>query len=217
MDTTDADQPEPSSVASGFAAMQQQFQNMMLMMQADKLENTERFEAMNAAFQSETALLHGEIVATAKTHLGRQTGRKASLDGTPIRGMGMSRRTSAFQKAIGDGKRAPKALINGDVFKTMNFAGKSHESIQEHFIKFEYHARNQDKDFWCDLLQLTFNKTIGDSIIAQGLLLKQDRNDAQDCPAGWYNYEELCAWLVKKYHRAQFEMELLARIFYNYE
>ena len=138
----DADQPEPSSVASGFAAMHKQFQNMMLMMQADKVENTERFEAMNAAFQSETALLHGEIVASSKTHLGRQTGRKNSLDGTPLRGMGMSRRTSAFQKAIGDGKRAPKALINGDVFKTMNFAGKSHESIQEHFIKFEYHARN---------------------------------------------------------------------------
>ena len=76
MDATDADQPEPSSVASGFAAMQEQFQNMMLMMQADKMENTERFEAMNAAFQSETALLHDEIVASGKTHLGRQTGRK---------------------------------------------------------------------------------------------------------------------------------------------
>ena len=79
----DQDQPEPSSVESGFARMQEQFHNMMLMMQADKVENTERFEAMNAAFQSETALLHGEIVASGKTHLGRQTGRKNSLDGTP--------------------------------------------------------------------------------------------------------------------------------------
>ena len=158
--------PEP--MAEGLAQMQEHLSTMMQMMQKDKVENTERFEAMNAAFQAETAMLHDEIVAGNKspkpTSVGR--GRKNSLDGTPIRSMGASRRTSAFQKAIGDGKRAPKALINGDVFKTMNYAGKSHESIQEHFIKFEYHARNQDKDFWCDLLQLTFNKTIGDAIIA---------------------------------------------------
>ena len=200
--------PEPQEEAVNVindpaAALAQQLTAMMQMMQTDRIKNEERF----ALLQDQNTLLQDEMAQT-KTGMSppgapSKITRRPSLDATPTK---IPRRESAFFNALQMGIKAPKALLNGDVFAKMNFCAKPHESLSEHLIKFEYHARNQPVQFWCDLLQLTFNKTISDAIIAEGLINR-----------GWQDYGELCAWLREKYHREQFEIELLARIFYSYE
>jgi hypothetical protein len=97
------------------------------------------------------------------------------------------------------------------------YGGKPKESLSEHFLTFEYHARLQNEVFWCDLLQMTMSKTVQNAISNHAITLRAGRNMDNDCPAGWYDYPELKQWLTDKYHRDQFEMELLARIFFQYE
>ena len=164
MSDEDGSKPEPfDDMKQGFLLMQEQMASMMQMMQSERVSNTEKIESLSA----ETAMLHAEV--TANTIAEKLANRRPSLDGSPVgksRINPLARRTSAFQKAMDKGLKTPKALLNGDVFEKMNFGGKSHENLKEHFVKFEYHARNQPREFWCDLLQLTFNKAIGDSIIA---------------------------------------------------
>ena len=196
--------PEPQEEAVNVihdpaAALAQQLTAMMQMMQTDRIKNEERF----ALLQDQNTLLQDEMAQTKTGMSPSKITRRPSLDATPSK---IPRRESAFFNALQMGIKAPKALLNGDVFAKMNFCAKPHESLSEHLIKFEYHARNQPVQFWCDLLQLTFNKTISDAIIAEGLINR-----------GWQDYGELCNWLREKYHREQFEIELLARIFYSYE
>ena len=202
----DAQPPEPQTEAvevplDHALAVAQQLTAMMQMMQTDRIKNEERF----ALLQNQNTLLQDEMAhnKTGMSPPSKPTKRRPSLDATPMK---LPRRESAFHSAVTSGLKAPKALLNGDIFAKMNFCAKPHESLSEHLIKFEYHARNQPVPFWCDLLQLTFNKTISDAIIAEGLINR-----------GWHDYDELCAWLREKYHREQFEIELLARIFYSYE
>ena len=212
--SSDQDQvPEPQEQ---FKLMQEQFSAMMHMMEASERRNEERHSSLKA----ENMLLRDEMVAGGqledtpkKVHLGRLTGTKP----TPAVKLNPGRRSSMYygNTAL---KPTPKVLVSGDVFTKMpKYGGKAHESIQEHFITFEYHARNQEDCFWCDLLQLTFSKTIHTAIVNHGLTLRAGRNAARDCPSGWYDYEELKLWVKKKYHRDQFQMELLSRIFFSYD
>ena len=97
------------------------------------------------------------------------------------------------------------------------FAGKSTESIQEHFLTFEYLARTTNLQWWCDCLQETFSPVITTAIINKGLTLRAGRDRQGTCPAGWYDYDELKDWLSKKYHRAQYHLELLCKVFYGYK
>ena len=200
--------PEPDTQVK---ELQAQFIAMMEMMQANELRNQERHSEM----QAEQLLLRDEVsngglLTTPKkptVYLGRKSPASTST---------MSRRKSQYYGNV-DAVPIPKVLASGDAFtKMVKYGGKAHESIHEHFITFEYHARKQELCFWCDLLQLTFAKTIHTAIVAHGLTLRAGRNAGKDCPQGWYDYTELKDWLIKKYHRDQFQMELLARIFFNY-
>ena len=157
--------PEPAKMQEGFALMQQQFEQMMMLMKTDRAQNNARFDSLT----TQNDLMQDELQASLKKDVRTGSmGRRLSLEGTPSKAN--VRRSSAFFTAIDASIKAPKALLNGDVFAKMNFCGKPHESLKEHLIKFEYHARNQPEQFWCDLLQLTFNKTISDAIIAEGLI-----------------------------------------------
>ena len=209
--------PEPAteSLDSSHAVlqMQQQFQAMMEMMQSNEARNTERHDTL----QAENMVLRDEMAANMSSmqtpkkgvFLGRLTGKSAPPT--------LTRRTSKYYGNI-NSTQTPKVLSSGDAFSKMQkYGGKAHESIHEHFITFEYHARNQDECFWCDLLQLTFTKTITTALHVRGLTLRAGRNDSRDCPQGWYDYEEMKSWLITKYHRDQFQMELLTRIFFSYE
>ena len=192
--------PEPYTALA--VQMQSQFAALMAMMQTDRETAALQFKTL----ADENLILSGEI-AHAKTGVPKPSIglRRPSLDGTPIKPNidRKVRRSSAFFAATDSGIRAPKALLNGDVFAKMNFCGKPHESLKEHLIKFEYHARNQPEVFWCDLLQLTFNKTISDAIIVEGLIRQ-----------GWDEYTELCEWLADKYHREQFEITTCTNILF---
>ena len=200
--------PEPDTQVK---ELQAQFIAMMEMMQANELRNQERHSEM----QAEQLLLRDEVsnggLLTTPKKLPVYLGRKS-----PASPSNVSRRKSQYYGNV-DAVPIPKVLASGDAFtKMVKYGGKAHESIHEHFITFEYHARKQELCFWCDLLQLTFAKTIHTAIVAHGLTLRAGRNDSKDCPQGWYDYAELKDWLIKKYHRDQFQMELLARIFFNY-
>jgi len=151
--------PEPQKAIQD---MQDQFLAMMQMMQANEDRNTARHEAM----QAENLILRDELQAGGQledtpkkaAYLGRLTG---PARGTPT----LTRRTSKYYGNV-EKIPAPKVLSSGDAFtKMQKFGGKAHESIREHFITFEYHARMTEECFWCDLLQLTFSKTIQTSIV----------------------------------------------------
>ena len=133
----------------------------------------------------------------------------------------MPRRATSFY-GIPDGpltrKDAPKILTDGSCFTKMKkFTGKPSESIQEHFLTFEYLARTTAQQWWCDCLLETFSTVITTSIINKGLTLRAGRDDTGTCPAGWYDYDELKRWLSAKYHRAQYHLELLCKVFYGYK
>ena len=55
------------------------------------------------------------------------------------------------------------------------------------------------------------------TIINKGLTLRAGRDSSGMCPAGWYDYDELKEWLSQKYHRAQYHLELLCKVFYGYK
>ena len=202
-------EPEPQKEVK---VLQEQLALLMQMMQDNEARNQQRHQDITA----ENLLLRDEVhsvsaVQTPKkaVYLGRTTG--------PVTGKKLlSRRSSGFYGNV-DKVLPPKVLTSGDAFSKMQkYGGKAHESIHEHFITFEYHARNEEPCFWCDLLQLTLAKNVHTSVVAHGLTLRAGRNLAQDCPQGWYDYAEIKTWLITKYHRDQFQMELLARIFFNY-
>jgi len=213
--------PEPAN-ESDFKALQSQMASLMDMMQQQTVATSERFDTLAA----ENVLLRDEVshnaslnaspsptVTPSKPRFGKATSYKVISP----RGATTARRSSAYFNAPID-SRVPKLLSNGDGFKDMvKFSGKPHESIQEHFITFEYHARRQEPCYWCGFLQLTMGKTVQQAMIAQGLTLKAGRDSTKTCPAGWYDYDELRLWLTDKYHRDQFQMELLARLFYSYD
>ena len=169
--------PEPAN-ESDFKALQSQMASLMDMMQQQTVATSERFDTLAA----ENVLLRDEVshnaslnaspsptVTPSKPRFGKATSYKVISP----RGATTARRSSAYFNAPID-SRVPKLLSNGDGFKDMvKFSGKPHESIQEHFITFEYHARRQEPCYWCDFLQLTMGKTVQQAMIAQGLTLKR--------------------------------------------
>ena len=56
------------------------------------------------------------------------------------------------------------------------------------------------------------SKTVQTAISNHAITLRAKRNVDRDCLAGWYDYDELKIWLTQKYHRDQFEMELLYNV-----
>jgi len=210
---TDTDIPEPQEeekfdVQEGFALMQMQFVKLMEKME----ENTRQVEAVSA----EQTVMRDEVAASVSLTPSKQRAVPGRLipKTTPT---AVNRRTSQFYKQPED-IRVPKMLAEGFGIKDMKkYGGKPKESLHEHFLTFEYHARLQNEVFWCDLLQLTMTPTVQDAIKNHAVNLRAGRNADQDCPTGWYDYTELKVWLHSKYHRDQFEMELLSRILFQYE
>ena len=231
MSNTDGHAPEPGDEpalvpsADSFAALQMQMSQMMSMMQA----NTANTDQSIANILAEQELQRGVSVGGTALNTPRMTGRRDSkgdlTQTVPSPAFRLSRqmprRDTAFF-GVADGtltrKDAPKCLTDGSCFgKMKKFAGKSTESIQEHFLTFEYLARTTNQQWWCDCLQETFSPVITTAIINKGLTLRAGRDRQGTCPAGWYDYDELKDWLSKKYHRAQYHLELLCKVFYGYK
>jgi len=198
---------QTQKIQEGFQIMQEQFAQMMQMMQDSKMETAAAIQGLS----DEQVILRDEVSAANTPTKG-----KYSLSAKIGQQLPPGRRTSQFYKQP-EGSRVPKLLQNADGLKDMTkYGGKPNEALNEHFDNFEYHVRLHEPVYWCDLLQLTMSKTVQSAISNHAKTLKAGRNQAQDCPPGWYDYDELKAWLKDKYHRDQYEMELLSRIFFSY-
>ena len=140
--------PEPAN-ESDFKALQSQMASLMDMMQQQTVATSERFDTMaaeNLMLRDEVS--HNASLATSPvstvTPSKLRYGKTTSFKVIPPSGTTKPRRSNAYFNALVD-SRVPKLLSNGDGFKDMvKFSGKPHESIQEHFITFEYHARRQE-------------------------------------------------------------------------
>ena len=221
--------PEPDAATLAterFNSMQEQMATMMALFQeqhADTNSALDDLTAENIVLRDEIKSIAqdgGQIEDTPKKvpqiRLAQSRILPSPLKPSRIGITSTTRRSSAFFNKP-DTVQIPKLLNSGDAFKSMvKYGGKPNESIHEHFITFEYHARLQEPCFWCDFLQITVTKTVQQSIIAKGLTLPTGRDSSGKCLAGWCDYTELHEWLVSKYHRDQYQLELLSRLFYSY-
>lgn len=150
------------------------FANLMEKME----ENTRQVEAVSA----EQTVMRDEVAASMSVTPSKQIVVHGRLIPKSTPGTS-NRRTSQFYKQPDD-IRVPKMLAKGDDAKNMTkYGGKPKESLHEHFLTFEYHARLQNEVFWCDLLQLTMTNTVQDAIKNHAVNLRTGRNTGKDCPA----------------------------------
>ena len=114
----------------------------------------------------------------------------------------------------------PKALRTGNI--TVKFSNTRYENIKSFLRKVEGELRLTSRRFWVDLTILALGETVKATVTRHGMMLPEGRMKVmtssgyeEDCPAGWYDWDEFKSFMLEKYSRPTSGIETIWKLLYT--